>query len=87
MNDSQTTDPRKALAAAYLVRSEARARLAAAAAALDRGRRIEQDGRDVHPRDPIHERVVRLGDQGKATILQPLHQPQLPQRLGPVQRL
>ncbi len=51
------------------------------------GRGVEQHGRDVHAGDPVHQRVVGLGDQREAPARHPLHQPDLPQRLGAVQAL
>ena len=48
---------------------------------------VEQHGGDVHARDPVHERVVGLGDQREAPSRHPLDQPDLPQRLGAVQAL
>ena len=65
-------------------RSTARAD-ARAAARLGRG--VEQNRRDVHAGDPIHERVVGLGDQREATARHAVHQPDLPQRLGAIQAL
>ena len=51
------------------------------------GGQVEQHGGDVHPRHAVHQRVVGLRDQREAVALEPLHQPDLPQRLGAVQAL
>src|SRR5436190_2566369 len=51
------------------------------------GRCVEQHGDDVHARDPVDERVMGLGQDGEAATLEPLDQPQLPERLVPVERL
>jgi hypothetical protein len=48
---------------------------------------VEQHGREVHPGDPVHERVVRLADQREPVALEALHEPHLPERLGPIQAL
>jgi hypothetical protein len=48
---------------------------------------VEQDGRDVHTGDPVHERVMGLGDQREPPARHALHEPDLPQRLGAVQAL
>ena len=48
---------------------------------------VEQDRRDVHAGDPVHEGVVGLGDQREATSRHALHQPYLPEGLGTVQAL
>ncbi len=48
---------------------------------------VEQHGGDVHPGDPVDERVVGLRDQREAFPGHALHQPDLPQRLGAVQAL
>ena len=48
---------------------------------------VEQHGGDVHPGDPVHQRVVGLGDQREPPPRHALHQPDLPQRLGAVQAL
>ena len=50
-------------------------------------RGVEQHGGYVHPGDPVHQRVVGLGDQREAPARHPLDQPDLPQRLGAVQAL
>ena len=51
------------------------------------GRRVEQDGGDVHAGDPVDERMVGLCDQRKTFPGHPLHEPDLPQRLGAIQAL
>ena len=51
------------------------------------GRGVEQDGRDVHPGDPVHERVMGLGDQREPATGHALHEPDLPERLGAIQAL
>ncbi len=51
------------------------------------GRAVEQNRHQVHAGDPVHQRVVGLGQQDEAAVLQALGQPQLPQRLVAVQRL
>ena len=48
---------------------------------------VEQDGRDVDAGDAVDERVVGLRDQREALLAQPLDEPQLPERLGPVELL
>jgi hypothetical protein len=48
---------------------------------------VEQDGHEVDPGDAVDQRVVRLRDQGEAPALEPLHEPELPQGLGPVELL
>jgi len=50
-------------------------------------RRVEQHGRDVHSGDAVDERVMGLCEQSKPSLGQALHQPQLPERLGAVERL
>ena len=56
-----------------------------AAAAV--GREVEQHRRQIDPRDPVDQRVVGLGDQREAVVLEALDQPHLPQRLGAVELL
>ena len=48
---------------------------------------VEEDGADVDAGDAVDHRVVGLGQQGEAVALQPLHQPELPERLGAVELL
>ena len=48
---------------------------------------VEQDGRDVDAGHPVDERVVRLLDQPDVAAFEPLDEPQLPQRPGPVEEL
>ena len=48
---------------------------------------VEEDGGDVHAGDAVHQRVVGLGQQGKAVVGKALDQPELPQRAVAVQRL
>ena len=51
------------------------------------GRSIEQHRHDVDPGDAVDERVMGLGEQGKAPALDALGQPDLPQRLVAVECL
>ncbi len=51
------------------------------------GGSVEQNGGDVHPGDPVDERVVGLCDQREAPARHALHQPDLPERLGAIQTL
>jgi hypothetical protein len=51
------------------------------------GVEVEQHGREVDARDPVHERVVGLADQREAPVVHAVDQPQLPQRLRPVEPL
>ena len=48
---------------------------------------VEQHRGQVDARDAVDQRVVGLGDDREATVVQALHQPVLPQRLGAVQLL
>ena len=48
---------------------------------------VEQHGREVDAGDAVDERVVRLGDQREAAVVEPLDEPQLPQRLRAVELL
>jgi hypothetical protein len=48
---------------------------------------IEEDRCEIHARDAVDHRVVRLGDQREAPLFEALDQPHLPQRLGAVQAL
>ncbi len=48
---------------------------------------IEEDRGDVDPGDAVDERVVALADHGEAVTVEPLDQPQLPERLGAVELL
>ncbi len=54
---------------------------------LRHGLHVEQDRRDVDAGDAVDERVVGLREQREALALQPLHQPQLPERLRAVELL
>ena len=47
----------------------------------------QQDGEEVHPRDAVDHRVVRLGDEGEAIAFEPFHHPDLPERLRGVELL
>ena len=51
------------------------------------GREVEEHGGEVDAGDAVDQRVVGLGDQREAPALQAVHEPQLPQRLGAVERL
>ena len=51
------------------------------------GREVEQDRREVDARDAVDQRVVGLGDQREAVVLEALDQPHLPQRLRAVELL
>ena len=65
-------------------------RLPGAARVSDRrrvGREVEQHRREVDARDAVDQRVVGLGDQREAVVLEALDQPHLPQRLGAVELL
>ena len=81
--------------AAHAARGEldrARLRLRHPRLALVRHRRrhrleVEQHGREVDAGDAVDERVMGLGDQREAPVLEPLHEPQLPQRLRAVEPL
>ncbi|CAA9489362.1 MAG: hypothetical protein AVDCRST_MAG17-684 [uncultured Solirubrobacterales bacterium] len=52
---------------------------------------VEEHGHQIDPRDAVDERVVGLREHGKAlstlVVLEPLHEPDLPQRLVEVERL
>ena len=48
---------------------------------------VEEHGGDVDARDPVDQGMVGLRDQGEAALAQALDQPQLPERLGPVELL
>jgi hypothetical protein len=57
---------------------------------LDRLRhrgQVEQHRGQVHPRYPVDHGVMGLADQREAVVLEALHEPGLPQRLGAVQPL
>ena len=58
-----------------------------APAALGLAVEIEEDGGDVDAGDAVDERVVALADDREALALEPLDQPQLPERLGAVELL
>ncbi len=51
------------------------------------GREVEQHRRQIDAGDAVDQRVVGLGDQREAVVLQALDQPHLPQRLGAVELL
>jgi hypothetical protein len=44
-------------------------------------REVEDHLREVDPRDPVDHRVVALGDEREAPVVEPLDEPELPQRL------
>ena len=48
---------------------------------------VEEDGGDVDAGDAVDERVVALADDREAVAVEPLDQPQLPERLGAVELL
>ena len=48
-------------------------------------REVEQNGGDVDARHAVDQRVMRLLDQSDMTAVEPLDEPQLPQRAGPVE--
>jgi hypothetical protein len=48
---------------------------------------VEEHGGDVDPRDAVDEGVVALADDRESVVIEPLDQPQLPQRLAAVQLL
>ena len=48
---------------------------------------VEEDGGDVDPGDPVDEGVVALADDREAVPVEPLDQPQLPERLAAVELL
>jgi hypothetical protein len=48
---------------------------------------VEEDGRDVHSRDPVHKAVVRLRHQGEAPALDAIDKPHLPQGLRAIEAL
>ena len=48
---------------------------------------VEERAHEVDPRDPVHEAVVGLGDDREAVVLEPVHEPRLPERLGAVEAL
>ena len=50
-------------------------------------REVEQHGRDIDAGDAVDERVVRLLDQPDVAALEPLDEPQLPERPRPVEEL
>jgi hypothetical protein len=50
-------------------------------------RGVEQHRRDVDPGDAVDERVMRLREQREATLREPFHEPQLPQRPRAIERL
>src|SRR6266511_1100634 len=49
--------------------------------------RVDQDAREVHPRDPVHHAVVHLRDERPPATFQAFDEQHLPQRLGRVQPL
>ena len=48
---------------------------------------VEQHGRDVDAGDAVDQRVVRLLDHRDVAALEPLDEPQLPERAAPVEQL
>ena len=48
---------------------------------------VEEDRRQVRARNAVHERVMALGEQGEAAVVQSLDDVHLPQRFGAVQLL
>ena len=48
---------------------------------------VEEDRGYVDPGDAVDQAVVGLADDREAVVLEPVDQPQLPQRLGPVEAL
>ena len=48
---------------------------------------VEEDGGDVDAGDAVDQRVVALADDREAVAVEPLDQPQLPERLGAVELL
>jgi hypothetical protein len=50
-------------------------------------RGVEEHRRDVHSRDPVHERMVGLRDQSEAAARHRLHEPDLPQWLRAIEAL
>jgi hypothetical protein len=70
------------------VRRDGFRRPRAVALDFDRHRlEVEKHRRDVHARHAVDQRVVGLGDQGEAVVLEALHEPDLPERLRPVEPL
>ena len=51
------------------------------------GRCVEEHGDDVDARDAVHERVVGLGQEREAVVLETLDDPDLPERLVAVELL
>ena len=51
------------------------------------GREVHDDGEQIGARHPVDQRVVRLGQDGPAVVLESLDDPDLPEGLRPIELL